>query len=50
MQFESSEESIQNIDGIDNILNFMVENNLLHDYRSHSAYEKAGKEYIISFN
>lgn len=44
MQFESSEEATQNIDGLENILEFMIENNLIHDYRSHSAYEKAGRE------
>ena len=44
MQFESSEEAMQNIDGIENILTFMIENNLLHDHRSHSAYEKSGRE------
>jgi hypothetical protein len=44
MQFESSEEATQNIDGIENILEFMIENNLIHDYRHHSAYEKAGRE------
>ena len=42
LQFESSEEATQNIDGFSEILKFLIENNLVHDYRTHSAYEKEG--------
>ena len=46
MQFESSEEATQNIDGLDNIIEFMIENNLFCDYRSHSEYQKTSREYV----
>lgn len=49
LQFESSEEATQNIDGIENIVEFLVENKFIHDFRTHSVYEKEGIEFAECF-
>jgi hypothetical protein len=47
--FESSEEPKQNVDGFDNIMQFLIENKFIHDYRSHSVYEKEGVKFALEF-
>jgi hypothetical protein len=49
MIFESSEEPRQNIDGFENIMKFLIENNFIHDYRSNTVYEKDGLKFIEGF-
>lgn len=40
--FETSEEPTKTFEGYDNILEFFIENNFIHDFRSHTVYEKEG--------
>jgi hypothetical protein len=49
MMFESSEEPTRNFEGFDTILQFLIENNFIHDYRSHTAYEKDGIKFVENF-
>jgi hypothetical protein len=47
--FESSEEPKQNFDGSEKIIEFLRENNFIHDYRSNSVYEKEGVTFTQKF-
>lgn len=49
MIFESSEEPRQNIDGFENIMRFLIENNFIHDYKSNSVYEREGLKFVEGF-
>jgi hypothetical protein len=50
MIFDSSEEPRQNIDGLENILKFLIENNFIHEYRSNTVYEKDGLKFLEGFD
>jgi hypothetical protein len=41
-QFESSDEPRVNLDGYENIVRFLIDNNFINEYRTHSPYEKDG--------
>lgn len=47
--FETSEDPTQYLDGFDNVVRFLTENNIIHDYKSHTPYEKDGVEFVKKF-
>lgn len=49
MIYESSEDPRHTLDGFDNIIQFLIENKFIHDFRSHSAYEKEGLVFTEEF-
>lgn len=47
--FETSEDPTQTFEGFENIIQFLILNNFIHDYRSHTVYEKEGVKFINIF-
>jgi hypothetical protein len=47
--FETSEDPTQTFEGFENIVQFLLANNFIHDYRSHTVYEKEGAKFIKIF-
>ena len=47
--FETSEDPTQTFEGFENIIKFLVQNNFIHDYRSHTVYEKDGLKFVDNF-